>query len=173
MRLPALLTNSHGQEACASLPESASLLGTVLHDTKSLLALMQRFGGCTVRIPKKWPPMSARKNRVKSKGPHVLCEVLTLEQMVKVVAHFGGTEVYIPKGSRYLGQMRNHEIIQSYSQATAQGVSSGYVVQTLAQRYGLSDRRIWDILKTTPRAHCERFCEDSQMCDIDNHKRIH
>ncbi len=174
MRLKAVLTNSQGQAACAHLPESASLLGSVLNDANTLLALMQNFGGCTLRIPKKWPPKVSTKEGAKPRRPHALCQVLSTEQMAKVVAHFGGTEVYIPKGARYLGQVRNHEIIESYSKATGQGVSSGHVVQKLAQRYGLSDRRIWDILKTTPPHHAQEgyVFENMNAFDIDNHNHI-
>ncbi len=174
MRLKAVLTNSQGQTTCAYLPESASLLGSVLNDSNTLLSLMQNFGGCTLRIPKKWPPKPSTKESTKPKRPHALCQVLSAEQMAKVVAYFGGTEVYIPKGARYLGQVRNHEIIESYSKATGQGVSSGHVVQKLAQRYGLSDRRIWDILKTTPPqdAHEGRIFGDICMSEIDSHSHI-
>ena len=47
-------------------------------------------------------------------------------------------------------RLRQQEILREFSRATAAGGSSVSVVAALAGKYALSDRRIWQILKTTP-----------------------
>ncbi len=130
------------------LPENAAILGHVLQSSQSLLALMRHMGGCTVRIPRLWPPYGQKAEEAQ----HPLREILSIAQMQAVVQHFGGTDVYIPKGARYLAQARNASIIQGFTKATRAGASSSQVVRNLAKEYGLSDRRVWGILKTTPHA---------------------
>ncbi len=142
-RIKDVLNSSDVTGMYAKLPENAYVFGTVLNDSSVLLQLMSQFGGCTVRIPKRWPP----RKKTSCKRQHPLQEVLSPAQMHQIVAHFGGTEVYIPKCTRYMAEVRNAQIIQSFSHATRQGASSVHMVQRLARQYALSDRRIWDILK--------------------------
>ncbi len=124
------------------LPENAVLLGHVLQSQETLLALMRLMGGCTLRIPRAWSYAQAHG--------HPLLEVLSKEQMQRVVLHFGGTDMYIPKGSRYFAQQRNSSIIATFTKGIRQGHSSSRVVRELAKEHGLSDRRVWGILKTCP-----------------------
>ncbi len=120
------------------LPETAYILRVLLQDDAALLAILRGFGGQTLRVPARWPWRGDN---------NALHQMLSEAQMKKIVAHFGGTDLYIPKCARYVLQLRNACIIQNYSKATQNGVSSGEAVQQLARQNNLSDRRIWGILK--------------------------
>ncbi len=137
------LGSSDANALYSRLPSSAEEFGMLLDNVDVLLSLLSRFGGQTVRIPSRWPPVGQSLN---SKA-HELRAVVTGRQMLKIVAHFGGTEVYIPKCTQHLKAARNASIVKYFSNATKKGTSSGATVQRLAQRYQLSDRRIWSILK--------------------------
>ncbi len=135
--------NTDVETLYSSLPGAAYELSIVLNNSETLLSVLSRFGGCTLRIPARWPPHG---QSVHCRN-HDLRKVLTGKQMEKVVAHFAGTDVYIPKCTQYLRNTRNAAIIKYFSNAARKGTSSGVIVQRLAQRFQLSDRRIWTILK--------------------------
>ena len=44
-------------------------------------------------------------------------------------------------------RVRQHEIIKGFSRSTGRGSSSTAAVSSLARRHGVSDRRVWQILK--------------------------
>ncbi len=131
------------------LPEAAKLFYTLLGDSKTLIALLTQFGGHTLRIPSRWPPRSKKATQQK----HELCTVLSAQQMVIFVKHFSGTDIYIPKCTKYLCEVRNASIVRYFCKVTRAGTSSGDAVQKLARKYHLSDRRIWGILKTCVEEH--------------------
>ncbi len=138
------LNSSANTKIYLRMPDAARTIYSIMKSNEILLKLIGRFGGCTLHIPAKWPPLGQSSNY---KG-HALRRVLTPQQMQAMVAHYGGTDLYIPKCTKYLLQLRNNTIIQSFTKAVQQGRSTGNVVQWLARRYRLSDRRIWDILKS-------------------------
>ncbi len=142
-----ILKKSFGNTNVAALysvlPGAVYELSLVLDSSDTLLLLLSRFGGCTLRIPARWPPHGQSIHC----RAHELRKVLTGRQMEKVVAHFAGTDVYIPKCTQYLRNTRNAAIVKYFSNAARKGTSSGVIVQRLAQRFQLSDRRIWTILK--------------------------
>ncbi len=135
--------NSSDTKKIVHIPEAVQILETVLGSSQALLQLVQQFGGCTVRIPVRWPPRGKPQNYF---GHPFRC-VLTPKQMGKIVNHFKGTDLYVPKCQKYIQLIRNNSIIKSYCKETQKGVSSGQVVQHLAKRHALTDRRIWGILK--------------------------
>ncbi len=128
-----------------SLPDTAQTLLIILDDHETLLQLLKTFGGNTLSIPSRWPSLRKNKNHDK----HPLLNVLNQGQMIKIVKHYGGTELYIPKCHKYISYTRNMNIVNSFSTATRNGISSGKAVQKLAKLHQLSDRRIWGILKNT------------------------
>ncbi len=137
------LNSSRPEKIYNRLPEGARTILDIMQNDEILLQLISRYGGCTLNIPTKWPPNGKKSNY---KG-HYLRRVLTPTQMQKIVAHYGGTALYIPKCTKYIQLLRNRTIINTFSKQTKNGTSSGIIVQRLARRYRLSDRRIWDILK--------------------------
>lgn len=134
------------QKIIRQFPEGARTLFALLGNMETVLQLVGKFGGTTIRVPRKWPP----SKKTDTPQSHILRSVLTPRQMHILVQHFGGTELYIPQCTKYIMKMRNISIIKTFSKNTARGQSSKAVVQKLARRHGISDRRIWDILKSSP-----------------------
>lgn len=129
------------EELLPHLPESVRRIWTALGDMRQLWRVLAAYGGRTLRIPCVLPPAS-----------HVLRRRLGAACLRGLVAAFGGTELYVPTCGRLLARLRQREIITEFSHATARGMSSVTAVARLAARHDLSDRRIWQILKTTASA---------------------
>lgn len=60
---------------------------------------------------------------------------------------YGGTCLYIPRCARLARQVRQRELLGAFSRHTAAGTSSNAEVRFLARRYGITDRRVWQLLK--------------------------
>ncbi len=134
-------SNAAVTKALMPIPDAVQTLQSVLNNNDALRALLTHFGGCTIHIPMRITLSTDAYDK------HPLVSLIGHEYMVKLIKHYGGTELYIPKCQKYLQHMRNNSIIQSFSKETQNGTSSGKAVQGLAKKYGLSDRRIWSILK--------------------------
>ena len=146
--LNTLLANFDIDMVYNKLPDTAYVLSTILNNNKSLLTILSSFGGRTLRIPTRWSKQSSSKQSSKNTKIHELSNMISSQQMLNLVKHYGGTEVYIPKCSKYLNEIRNAHIVAAFCKDTRQGMSSSKAVQNLALQYQLSDRRIWSILKT-------------------------
>lgn len=129
------------EELLPHLPEGARLLWRALGDLRLLRRVLAEYGGRTLRVPVTVPP-----------GDHALRRRLGLRALTRLCAALGGTEVYVPTCGGLRSRLRQQEIIRAFSRATAGGMSSVTAVAALAGRYSLSDRRIWQILKTTAEA---------------------
>lgn len=129
------------EELLPHLPEGARLLWRALGDLRLLRRVLAEYGGRTLRIPVSVPPEG-----------HALRRHLGLHALTRLCAALGGTEVYVPTCGGLRSRLRQQEIIRAFSRATAGGMSSVTAVAALAGRYSLSDRRIWQILKTTAEA---------------------
>lgn len=129
------------EELLPHLPEGGRLLWRALGDVRQFRRVLAEFGGRTLRVPAQVPPVA-----------HPLRRRLGVLCLRRLVAALGGTEVYVPTCRALLSKLRQQEIIREFSRATAGGRSSVSVVAALAGKYALSDRRIWQILKTTARA---------------------
>lgn len=129
------------EELLPHLPEGARLLWRALGDMRLVRRVLAEYGGRTLRVPVAVPPEG-----------HALRHRLGLRALTRLCAALGGTEVYVPTCGGLLSRLRQQEIIRAFSRATARGMSSVTAVAALAGRYSLSDRRIWQILKTTAEA---------------------
>ncbi|MBD5646550.1 MAG: hypothetical protein HDQ89_02650 [Desulfovibrio sp.] len=129
------------EELLPHLPEGARLLWRALGDLRLLRRVLAEYGGRTLRIPVAVPPEG-----------HALRRRLGLRALTRLCGALGGTEVYVPTCGALRSRLRRQEIIRAFSRATASGMSSVNAVAALAGRYSLSDRRIWQILKTTAEA---------------------
>ena len=129
------------EELVPHLPEGARQLWTALDDLDRFKRVLAEYGGRTLRIPASVPPPG-----------HLLRQSLGAACTERLVARYGGTELYVPTCRAVLGRLRQQEIIRDFSRAAGRGMSSVNAVAALAGRYGLSDRRIWQILKTTASA---------------------
>lgn len=129
------------EELLPHLPDSVRRLWTALGDMRRLWRVLAACGGRTLRIPCALPPPA-----------HALRRRLGAACLRGLVAEFGGTEIYVPTCGRLLARLRQREIITEFNHATSRGMSSVTAVARLAARHDLSDRRIWQILKTTASA---------------------
>jgi len=104
------------------------------------LRIIERLGGLTVRIavpdtPADQPPRAP------------LSKVLG-EPLERALHHHYASEIlYIPRCAQLLAQQRNRAIHGAFEDLLREGKSARSIVAILARRFGLSDRRIWDILK--------------------------
>lgn len=118
------------------LPESVRLLRQVLEDDAALHRLLEHCGGLTLRIPRRFP----------SEG-HLLRALLPEPVLRRLLGAYGGTCLYIPRCARLARQVRQRELLGAFSRHTAAGTSSNAEVRFLARRYGITDRRVWQLLK--------------------------
>lgn len=122
------------------LPGSVQLLRQTLDDDTALHSLLRRCGGLTLRIPRRFP----------AEG-HLLRRLLPEPCLRRLLDAYGGTCLYIPRCARLARQVRQRELLDAFSRHTATGTSSNVEVRFLARRYGLTDRRIWQLLKEDSR----------------------
>ena len=118
------------------LPESVRLLRQVLEDDAALHRLLEHCGGLTLRIPRRFP----------AEG-HLLRALLPEPALRRLLGAYGGTCLYIPRCARLARQVRQRELLGAFSRHTAAGTSSNAEVRFLARRYGITDRRVWQLLK--------------------------
>ncbi len=67
-----------------------------------------------------------------------LCEIITMEQMLRIIDTAGGEMVYIPKRCTLEQPLRRDAICREFD---------GYNHRQLARKYGLTERRIRGILR--------------------------
>lgn len=116
-------------------PEIVDILETILGvDAAKKLMCAKGIAGCSITIP------LGRKGR-SSKTHDLLVNTVGEEAKEKIIAHFGGERIYIPRD--HFGQIasRNRQIVLSYEK--------GNSVCDIAADFGMSDRHIREILKTT------------------------
>lgn len=94
---------------------------------KSTVALVKRYGGTHIRVPRRY------------REGHELNDVLGSEAAGRFVWHFAGTTLYIAKMDSAPRVERDNEIRKRYD--------GGSSAAQLAREYDLSERWIWSILK--------------------------
>lgn len=130
-------TEEQWRELINHLPDNARQIWRALNDMKQFWGVLRAFGGQCIRVPRKVP-----KDRT-----HPLRKTLGLKCLRKLMATFGGTNLYVPRCTALMTRLRQHEIIKGFSRSTGRGSSSTAAVSSLARRHGVSDRRVWQILK--------------------------
>lgn len=128
---------SRWREILPLLPENVGRIWDAVEEVRHLRRVLHHYGGRNIRIPRVLP-----KERT-----HSLRRTLGLRCLQKLMAMFGGTCLYVPRCEALLERMRQREIIETFSRNTGHGVSSTAAVANLARAHGISDRRIWQILK--------------------------
>lgn len=130
-------TEEQWRELINHLPDNARLIWRALNDMKQFWGVLHAFGGQCIRVPRNVP-----KDRT-----HPLRKTLGLRCLRKLMATFGGTSLYVPRCTALMTRLRQHEIVKGFSRSTGRGSSSTAAVSSLARRHGISDRRVWQILK--------------------------
>jgi len=137
----------------ASVRELVDILGM---DT--VLTLIRGLGGTTFPVPKRETKQGEVRYRM-------LVEVIGEEAADLVVYHYGGGDMYIPRCAKALQESRDVEINAEATAAIRAGKSTTVIVNELARKYGLTDRRVWDILKTLLKPDTQRlslFCPEAR-----------
>lgn len=67
-----------------------------------------------------------------------LCDIVTMEQMLRIIDTAGGEVLYIPKRQTLEQPLRRDAICREYD---------GYNMRQLGRKYGLTERRIRTILR--------------------------
>lgn len=119
------------------LPENVRIIWRAVDDLPQFWRLLHAFGGQSIRVPRSMP---------KDKG-HILRKNLGVACLRKLMAVFGGTSIYIPRCNALVNRLRQRNITKDFSHSTRRGSSSTAAVANLARRHGISDRRVWQILK--------------------------
>ncbi len=136
------------------LPGQIKLIAQLIGLSKAM-RLVECLGGTT------WP-VAKGGNRAGESRHAALAEVVGDEAAETLAHHFGGDELYIPRCSTALRRLRDWEINDRFVAGVRAGQSSNDLVSELAREFGLSDRRVWSILKQTPpevraaAARCDR-----------------
>lgn len=92
--------------------------------------LVNEFGGLRLTVPVKMPEQ------------HPLAQLLGLESARKLSHHYAQERLDVPKALSAIQAARNHQMRIDH----ARGVST----RQLAQREGLTERRVWEILADRP-----------------------
>lgn len=124
-------------ELIEHLPDNARQIWEALLNMRQFWQVLHAFGGQSIRVPRSVP---------KDKK-HALRQHLGVECLRKLMAVFGGTNLYVPRCAALINRLRQRDIIKDFSRSTQRGSSSTAAVSSLARRHGISDRRVWQILK--------------------------
>lgn len=107
--------------------------------------LVRRLGGTTFPVPKRETAQGELRYRQ-------LAAVVGEEAAGLLVYHYGGTMLYIPRGARAIQEQRDAAIHDAVTDAIRSGRTMTEVVNEMALKYQLTDRRVWEILKIVPKA---------------------
>ena len=104
----------------------------------STLELIRCLGGTTFPIGK--GVRSIGVSRI-----NMLKEVVGNENADKIIQHFGGEDLYIPRCSAALAEWRNRQFMVEFNELT-QHKSARMALTELCPKYGFSDRLAWRLL---------------------------
>jgi Mor family transcriptional regulator len=127
-----------GNSLPASVAELVDLIGL-----QTAMKLVRSLGGTTFPVPK-------RATKLGELRYNMLADVVGVDAADALVSHFGGDALYIPRCAKALQESRDVEINKKFVEECQTGKSSTDIVNSLAREYKLTNRRVWDILKTTP-----------------------
>jgi Mor family transcriptional regulator len=122
------------------LPSTAQAIAGLIGLPKAA-RLVEAFGGTTFPVP------VGEKRKIGLMRRAALAEVIGEEEAHKIIQHFGGQELYIPRCAKALRVSRDTALIKDFDQLCKDGYSANEACNDLALKYRLSNRRIYDILK--------------------------
>lgn len=103
--------------------------------------LVNELGGTT------WP-VAQGKRRLGIIRHEALVKVIGIEAAEIMAQRWANVQLYIPRCDAALRAVRDFKINAEFVQGIRDGVSANLLVSQLARDNSLSDRRIWDILKS-------------------------
>lgn len=131
-----------GEEELELLPETARQLVRLL-GLDATLNLVRAMGGRTVRIPHG----NTARGRAVLAG---LARCVGEEGARALAREYAATQLYIPRCARAFAALRNAALARDVEQWSGQGLSRRGTVSRLSERYGISDRYVWRILREMP-----------------------
>lgn len=134
----------HDMSVCISeLPQAAQDLVRLI-GLRGTVALVEQLGGTTF-------PVALNLRKLGHLRYDLLAEVVGPRAADTLTREYGGTELYIPRCSDALRRARDRAICAEFDQMIAPGsdASGRDAAFTLARKYRMSDRQVWQILKST------------------------
>lgn len=120
----------------STLPASLQEIWAALQDITQVEKLVRFFGGSTLRIPAQHMPAQGSALR----------RIMGKAALLKLMQHFGGTQLYVPQCRRFLTQHKHSTIRNDYARCLANGSSAFAAEQLLALKYNLSSRWVRSIV---------------------------
>ena len=112
--------------------------------------LVEELGGTTWSV--------SQGKRRSGLGRHeALVEIVGLEAAQIMAKHWANVPLYIPRCDVALRSLRDYKINTEFEQGVREGISANTLVAELARSNQLSDRRIWEILKTPTQPEPDLF----------------
>ncbi|MBE0378485.1 Mor transcription activator family protein [Pseudoalteromonas prydzensis] len=129
--------------------QQTELFGSSVEELQHCLTQLSPEDAVAVR--KRWPSnlqslallIEAELTKAKINDPRILGEAITLA----IGHYFGGRDVYIPTDQRLKAALRDIQIWQEFN---------GYNMEKLAIKFGLTQRRIAEIIQQQRRIEVER-----------------
>lgn len=115
------------------LPDSAKNIVRLIGLDKAML-LIDRLGGSTISV-------ASRHNGLAEIIGHEATDILTRE--------YAGENLYIPNCKAVLRRARDSAIRARFDALVKSGCSANKAVAALSREHGISDRRVWIILKAS------------------------
>lgn len=122
------------------LPETVQLIAGLIGLPKTV-KLVEVLGGTTF-------PVSKNQTRMGEIRYQALAEVVGVDAADILTKHFGGDALYVPRCAEALRYLRDRAICEEFD-VESRKVGSNAAVNNLALKYKLTDRWIWEILKST------------------------
>ena len=114
------------------MPQQLEELWAAVQDSASLEKIVRLWAGVSLRIPVNMP----------DDPRHPLRRTLGKRLTARLIAHFGGTTLYVPQCRSFFTKLTHERIIREYSRQLALGSSACLAEQRLALKYGMCDRWI-------------------------------
>lgn len=103
--------------------------------------LVEKLGGTTWLVAKGVRRLGIIRHQA-------LVDVIGIEAADIMAKRWANVQLYIPRCDAALRAVRDFDINAQYVEGVRNGVSANALVACLALKHNLSDRRIWEILKT-------------------------
>jgi len=117
------------------LPNSMRDLLRLLESPQQVQRLINKFGGQTIRLPRRYDPDS-----------NFLRSIFTAEAVKKLIILYGGTDLYISKCSNFIKKMRNVVIMADFDKLLKNNESKRKICSILGCKNNLTDRQIRAII---------------------------
>lgn len=122
------MNNNNGKDALHEVDLPAEMRDLVaLMGLPATLLLVKRFPGLRIKVPSEYSPGL------------ILVRAVGHDAAIKMIDHYRGCVIYVPRCLRALNALRNMQIVAR--------MDGGESASTLALEFELSERHIWNVIK--------------------------